>query len=206
MARWLLVRHGETDWNREGRVQGHVATSLNERGLRQAAALRERLAGEAIEAAYVCDLPRSMETAREILKGRAIALSLCPELRELAYGQWEGLTFTEVQARDPEKYAELLKGEAEFAPPGGESLHDLSQRVSRGATRIASAHGQSEGGLLLVGHAGSLRALALHLLGLPLAAFWRLGLAPASLSLIQVYPEGAVLELWNDTSHCRGIP
>jgi len=204
MTRWLLVRHGETHWVVEGRAQGQVPTPLSQRGRKQAEALRVRLAGEEIQAAYASDLPRAVETAQAILQGRQVPLHLCPELRELSYGRWEGLTYTEVQERDPEAYAELLRGEVDFAPPQGESVHDLMLRVGSFASRVGAA--QAQGSLLVVGHGGSLRGLILHLLGLPVSAFWRLRLAPASLSIVEASLEGAALTLLNDTCACRGTP
>jgi broad specificity phosphatase PhoE len=200
MTEWLLVRHGETSWNSEGRVQGQTATSLNEKGLRQAEALRIRLAERKIQAVYASDLPRVVETARVILQGRYIPLFLCPELRELSYGRWEGLTYTEVQAQDPMRYREFLQGDPSFVPPQGESIQSLMLRISRFASQVKATHPQ--GTLLIVGHGGSLRALLLCLLELPVSAFWRLRLDPGSLSLVEVYSEGAVLGLLNDVSHC----
>ena len=101
MARILLVRHGDTDWNQAGRIQGQVDTSLSEKGLAQARALAGRLAQVPIDVAYASDLNRAAETAQEILIGRAVTLGLAPELREFSYGAWEGLTYRDVQRLYP---------------------------------------------------------------------------------------------------------
>ena len=97
VSRWLIVRHAQTSWNLEGRIQGHIDIPLSEVGLRQTDALRDRLAGWDIHAAYASDLKRTMETARSILQGRSISPSPTPELREFSYGRWEGMTHAEVE-------------------------------------------------------------------------------------------------------------
>jgi broad specificity phosphatase PhoE len=199
MIRWLLVRHAETSWNLEGRVQGHVATPLSDRGREQAEALRAHLAEDEIEVAYASDLPRAVETAEVILRGRDVPLFLAPEMRELSYGQWEGLTYTEVQEQDPEGFARLLQAGIDFAPPAGETIEELMLRVTNFVSRVKAAHPRAA--LVVVGHGGPLRGLILHLLGLPVSAFWRIRLDPASLSILETSDQGGVLHLLNDTSH-----
>lgn len=205
MARWLLARHGETEWNASGRLQGNVAVALSEAGRQQARALRERLAATPIEVAYSSDLPRAVETAEIISEGRPSleGLHLCPELRELSYGRWEGLSLDEVQASDPDGLAALLRAEPDFAPPDGESLRALTQRIGAFADMARQSPAAT---LLIVAHSGPLRALILELLGLPLTSFWQLHLSAASLSIVEVHPVGSVLELLNDTSHYRRVP
>ncbi len=204
MMQWLLVRHGETDWNVEGRVQGHVPTVMNERGRKQVEALKAALALYDIRAAYSSDLPRTIETAHILLREHSIAVEVCPELRELSYGAWEGLTYTEIAQQDAERYTQYLRSGGEtVSPPGGETTQHLLSRLERFTTSVREKH--SEGTLLIVGHGGSLRGLLLYLLELPTAAFWRMRLAPASCSVVEVYPERAILERLNDISHYRGL-
>jgi broad specificity phosphatase PhoE len=201
MSKWLLVRHAEAIWNSEGRIQGHVEVPLNEKGRAQAEALRRRLASTDIQAAYVSDLARALETAQVILHDRPVPVFPSRELREFSYGQWEGLTFKEVEKRYPHEYAQLMRGSEDVAPPSGESMKDLIKRVKGFVSSVKSSN--LEGTLLIVGHGGSLRALIVCLLALPNSAFWRLYLDPASLSEVEVYPQNAVLRLLNDTSHLK---
>ena len=198
MNSWFLVRHGETAWNDEGRAQGHVDTPLNVVGRRQAKLAAARLAGVSFAAAYSSDLPRALEAARLLVKGRSTHLCASPDLRELSYGEWEGVTYEEVQARFPILYAELMSGDVAFAPPGGESVEDLVHRVGALHERLRRTHCEGEN-VLVVGHGGSLRALLISVLELPVTSFWRFRLDLGSLSIVTLSQEGATLDLWNDT-------
>ncbi len=201
MGKWCLVRHGQTEWNTKVRVQGHSDIALSEAGQGQAQRVARRLASISFTAAYSSDLARATETAEAILLGRNVSLRAAPELRELSYGLWEGMSYLEVQAQYPQLYAQLLTGDLTFAPPGGESVHDIVRRVDPLISRLKAAHASDAENILVVGHGGSLRALLVGALGLPLGAFWRFQLAPASISILSLYSEGATLDLWNDTSH-----
>lgn len=201
MGSWVLVRHGETLWNAAGRVQGHTPIPLSARGLLQAQDLRRRLHSLPISTAYASDLSRCVQTAEVVLQERPVPLHLSKDLREQAYGRWEGSTYKELEVRDPARYAEMLRGDNSFAPPGGESLARVAERVSSfiGAVKASCP----EETVLIVGHGGSLRAMLIGLLGLPLAAVWRFRFDPASVSILDVYPDSAVLRLLNDTAHLR---
>ena len=203
MGRWYLVRHGQTDSNAEGRLQGHTDTHLNAEGRRQAEALAARLAPIAFAAAYTSDLSRAEETAGVILDGRGGTLQSLPDLREASHGAWDGLTYDEARERDVAAYERFMESGASFlAPfaPGGESVRQLVRRVDRARKRIAKAHGMDDD-LLIVAHSGSVRGLLIGLLDLPVEAFWRFRPLPASLSIVAVSEGAAVAELWNDTSH-----
>ncbi|MBM4404586.1 MAG: histidine phosphatase family protein [Chloroflexi bacterium] len=200
MGRWHLVRHGRTSWNADGRLQGHSDTPLGEEGRRQVQRLAARLSGKRFTAIYASDLTRAFTTA-EILSGGRIAPVPVRDLRETKHGVWEGLTFAEAQVKYPVEYARFMQSpDSGFAAPGGESILDVSRRVSVVMERIRSAH-REEDDLLIVGHSGSVKVLAFALLGLPLAYYWRVRTEPASLSIINVQQGAATLELWNDTSH-----
>ena len=200
MSSLYLVRHGETTWNIEGRAQGHVDTPLNEVGRRQAELAATRLAGVPFAAAYSSDLPRALEAARLLIKERSTHLCAAADLRELSYGEWEGVTYGEVQARYPALYAELMSGDVTFAPPDGESVEDLVHRVGALQERLRRTHREGEN-VLVVGHGGSLRALLVSVLELPVTSFWRFKLDLGSLSIVTLSREGATLDLWNDTGH-----
>ena len=202
MGRWFLVRHGETDWNAAGRAQGQSQVPLNAAGRAQARALAVRLRPLHFSAAYASDLRRVTETAAGILHGRDLSLVTLPALREKSFGEWEGMTFTEVEARDPERYAELFTDDGSFAPPGGESDRQLLQRVGAAVDRLRETHGRDRGNLLLVAHGGSLCATIVRLLELPAASMWRFRLDNGGLSAVTLYDDGgAALDLLNDTSH-----
>ena len=107
MGRWLIVRHGETEWNAQGRIQGHTDISLSETGIQQARLLAERMGDVKLDVAYSSDLARSAETARQILGQRTVPLHTTPRLREFNKGVFEGLTPEETGQRYPELYRRL---------------------------------------------------------------------------------------------------
>ncbi len=202
---WYLVRHGETEWNRARRVQGQSDPPLNEHGSAQAARLSARLAETAFSAVYASDLGRTMQTAESVVGDSGLAVAPVPELREFAYGEWEGLTFAEAEALDPAGFAErMMRQSAAYAPPGGESSREVIERVRQFHDRVRAAHGSGEQ-VLVVGHGGSLPALLVCLLDLPAESHFRFRLDTASLSVVRTFGDSGVLELWNDTSHLTAL-
>jgi broad specificity phosphatase PhoE len=148
----LLVRHGETDWNLERRVQGHTDRALNETGRAQARALAVELDDEPLDAVYSSDLARASETARIVAEQRNMAVTTVPELREKHFGTWEGLTDEEVFRRFPE----ARRGQW----GDGETTEELSDRVLAALRRIAREH--PEGRVLVVTHGGPFRVVLRH--------------------------------------------
>ena len=204
MSRYFLVRHGATEWNAQGRIQGQSDPSLNETGRRQARRLGMRLASVPFAEARCSDLRRCSETAAGILQGRnEVRLREMPELREKNFGAWEGLTFREVEAGYPDLYRNWLKaGDPSFAPPGGESDLQLYSRADTVADRLRETRTGGGRNLLVVSHGGTLRALIARLLGLPVHQMWKFRFANAGLSMVSFFEDGsAVVDLLNDTSH-----
>jgi broad specificity phosphatase PhoE len=202
MGKWYLVRHARTEWNHQGRIQGHAESDLDEVGLVQAQRLAARLATIRIHAAYSSDMRRTRQTGQAILKDRAVPWEETPELRELAYGKWEGMTRPEIAAAHPDVYEEYMKGDLAFVPPGGESPLMILARVRPFVERVRGAHKADED-ILVVSHGGTLKALLIALMGLPPDPFWHLSTAHAGLSIITTYPKRATLDLWNDVSHLQ---
>ncbi len=208
MGRLYLVRHGETEWNAQGRLQGHVDVGLSEKGQCQARAVARRLDGVSFHAAYSSDLSRTAETARIILgRQQEETLTATPLLRERHYGVFEGLTVAERKARHPDMFAASLSNDLEFAPTGGETMVQVGARMAAFVPDLRERH--LEDTVLIAGHGGALRATLPALLNLPLETLWRLFLDNCSLSIVDTYPEsegvGAVLRLFNDTSHLTGV-
>ena len=152
MASLLFARHGQTDWNREGRWQGHADVPLNALGREQARALAARLAGDPLAALYSSDLRRALETAEIV--GRALRLDVVsePGLREIDVGSWSGLTGDEIAARHPGQ-----------ATHDGEPLEAFRARVIATVTRIAVAHAGER--VLVVCHGGCVRTVQRHVRG-----------------------------------------
>lgn len=199
MTRLLLVRHGLTDWNAAQRFQGHCDIPLNQAGQRQASALAERLAGEFFQAIVTSDLQRAQATALAIAACQTCPVVIEARLREIGFGDWEGLTYAEIAICDPSGLVAWEEDILENAPPGGETLNQLAGRVQAALDELLLAHeGET---LLLVAHGGPLQVLVCLALGLPLEMYWHFHLSPGSLSEIAVYPQGAIVNLLNDTCH-----
>lgn len=162
MTRILLARHGETDWNRVGRWQGHADPPLNDAGRSQAAELAERLAGDGIAAIYSSDLMRASQTARVVADRLGLAVVEDEGLREIDVGSWSGLTRAEVEQRFPDGYARWLVGEIGH---DGETREELTSRVVAAVERIAAAHPSEK--ILVVTHGGAIRAIRRHAAGDP---------------------------------------
>jgi broad specificity phosphatase PhoE len=160
----LCVRHGRTAWNADLRFQGHTDIPLDDEGRAQATALGTLLAGERIDAAVTSDLARAAETARIVLGKRSLPLRLDPDWREMRFGDWEGLTWPQIVAANPQLDAAQATSARAYAPAGGESFAELCVRVGRAADRIAGEVGE-DGVALVATHAGPLHALLHVLLG-----------------------------------------
>ena len=153
MTELLLVRHGETDWNRERRFQGHADPPLNETGREQANALAEELTGEEIELVYTSDLQRARETAQIVGARLGADVVPLPALREIDVGEWEGLTWPEIEQRYPE--GARLWHERGYGWESGETYDQLGERVVAELRRIAAQHPEQR--VLVVGHGGTIR-------------------------------------------------
>ena len=202
MHRWFLVRHGQTEWNRVGRAQGHSDPPLNAEGHGQARAVADRLRQVEFAGAYTSDLSRAAGTAEAIMSGRDTPLIHRPDLREQNFGEWEGLTYEEVRSRYTGEYEEMLNKNPAFVPPGGESDTDLLGRMAGTAARIAQRHAGVGGNILVVTHGGAIRAMIVSLLKAPADSLWQIRLSNAGLSIVTTFDEGgATIDLLNDTSH-----
>jgi len=204
MMRLLLVRHAATAWTAQERFQGQTDVPLSRHGHRQVAALAQRLRAETIHALYASDLQRAWETAQAIATPHVLGVQPEPRLREMAFGRWEGLTYAEIQQRDAPGLAAWERDQLHIAPPGGETLLQMSERVRAVYTSVVSAGQDKTVGL--VAHGGPLQVLLCLALGLPPQAYWQFAMAPASLSELCVYEQGAILISLNDTHHLHPGP
>ena len=195
------MRHGNTELNSAERYWGHTDVRLSAVGIRQAERLRHRLATEKMDAIYSSDLSRASVTAEIIASGRHSEVITCAELREINFGELEGLTFAEVSRLYPEVAKLWVERSPKLKYPGGESIEEFSNRVSQFLSRLEKHTPQET--ILIVAHSASLRILVSYLMGLELRHWRQLRLDLASLSVLDTYPQGAILNLLNDTSHLR---
>ncbi len=199
MLRLILVRHGQTDWNVQARYQGQTDIPLNDAGRQQAAAVAQRLADEDIDAIYASDLCRAWETATAIATAREQTMLAEPRLREMDFGRWQGLTHAEIHKRQARELDRWHTEPLYFAPPGGETLAQLGDRIQSALDNAHCTH-QDET-VLWVSHGGPLRVLLCLALGLDLKANWKFRVQVASVSELHVFEEESVLALLNDTHH-----
>lgn len=196
--RVLLIRHGQTDWNAQGRWQGHSDVPLNEAGLSQARALADRLVDWRLEAIYSSDLKRASMTAAIIAKGRALTPILDPAWRERDVGAFAGLTSEEAATRFPRQWAELRRGF--LNPPGGEHHLDMYERVISAFGNLLASH--QTGDIAVVSHGGTLSLVISHVLGLEPGKHGKFTLkGNTGLSIVESDGDGLRLTLLNDTCH-----
>ena len=203
MSTLFLVRHGETELKSSERYWGHTDVKLSKLGIEQAERLRDLLATEKIDVAYSSDLQRTLVTAEIIASKHSAEIIKCPELREISFGELEGLTFSEIAQRYPEVVKSWKEGKIEFKYPGGESMGSLIRRVASFPKRLKDL--APEQTALIVAHSGSLRMLMCHLLGIEPQRWWQFRLDFTSLSILETNSRGAILMSLNNTCHLGGL-
>ena len=198
-----MVRHAQTAWNAQGLLQGHTDVPLNDVGRDQARRLGERLSRVGLDAAYSSDLLRCTQTLETLVAGRDPSVSYTNLLREQAFGRWEGMSFSAINAAYPELYAEMVEDYTAFTPPGGENFREVEARSAAFASEVRERHAPDNAPdtLLVLGHGAALRTLITSLTGLPLDAGWRFKIDSCSLTVLDVSVTPALVVLLNDTSH-----
>ena len=198
-TRLCILRHGETAWNAEHRVQGQLDVPLNEIGHAQAQAVAKALAREKFDAVYPSDLSRARQTAAPAAELFSMEVALEKELRERHYGIFERLTYAEVKLRYPADYARFEARDPEYAFRTGESLRDFSARSIAVMSKIVAQHKGEN--ILVFTHGGVLDKLYRFVTGLPLSAPRDFGIPNAGLNRIEVTPAGWRIRSWADVAH-----
>ena len=205
--RLILARHGETAANRDGLGLGLQDVPLTERGLQQAEALADALAGAQIDAVYSSPLRRAMDTALTIASRHSLEVIADEGLTEMDVGDLDGLTFEEMRQRHPEFLSRWLGEEAGTLrmPGGGESLQDVQNRAREAVQRIARRH--ERGTVVVVTHNFTIHALLCDALNMSICDFRRLRHDLAAISILDLRDERAVVIHLNDTCHleARGL-
>ena len=198
-TRLCIVRHGETAWNAEHRVQGQLDVPLNAIGHAQALAASKVLAIEKFSAIYSSDLSRARQTAEPTASRLAMKVFLDPDLRERHYGIFERLTYAEVKKMFPRDYARFEARDPDYAFRTGESLRDFSVRSIGVISRIADRHPAES--ILVFTHGGVLDKLYRHVTGLPLSAERKFGIPNAGLNRIELVADKWQIRAWADVAH-----
>lgn len=166
MMRFCLVRHGQTDWNLEGRYQGQSDVPLNETGRAQARSLAQQLQGQSFVAAYTSDLRRASETAEIIAADIGLAVTPDPRLREINQGEWEGQLVEDIKARYAGLWEQRVGDPASVRPPGGETVGEVAGRVYAALEDFSRQH--TAGPVLIVSHGLSLATVICKVRGIPI--------------------------------------
>ena len=200
-TRILAIRHGETAWNVDTRIQGHLDIPLNAQGLRQAAHLAQALAeGDAVDAVYASDLSRAHATASAIAQALHQSVTAHPGLRERHFGEFQGRTFAEIEVELPEHAWHWRKRTPDWVPPGGgESLEMLRERILKTVDKLAARHTGQQ--IVLVAHGGVLDILYRAATRLELQAPRTWQLTNTAVNRLLWSPQGLSMVGWGDTSH-----
>jgi broad specificity phosphatase PhoE len=206
-TRVLLIRHGQSEGNAEGRFGGHTSTPLSMRGLAQAEATARALSSEEITAIYSSDLRRAVETAEPLSRLTNLSIESSSAFRERSVGVMEGLTFEEAASRHPEQYAALLRRDLDHVLLGGESYRQMLERASRQLDRAIEQH--RGGRIVIFSHTGTIGILTLHLMGAldapELRPVW-ISTANCGINRLELRSDGFVRVLaLNDTRHLSGV-
>lgn len=201
-TRVFAIRHGETAWNVDTRIQGQLDVGLNAKGRWQAARVAAALAGEGLQQVYSSDLARAHDTALAIAGASGLPVQTDRGLRERGFGRFEGRTWAEIETHFPAESARWRARDPAFAPEGGETLRQFYERAVAAAAQLAGRHpGET---IALVAHGGVMDCLyrAAARIELGAARTWQLG--NTAVNRLLYTPEGFTLVGWSDTSHLDG--
>ena len=203
MTRFILIRHGQTGWNKEARFRGRIDIDLDETGMKQAQAVGERFAQSELAAIYSSPLKRAMATAEPI--GRHLGLQVVPleGINDMNFGNWEGRSIDDVKEQNKELFDLWRYSPDKLSIPGGETLDDVRQRVAATVDDLVAKHENDT--VLLVTHRVVCKVLLCYLLGLDNSHFWQIAQDTTAVNRFQVVGGRSTVTLINDTCHLRGL-
>ncbi|MFA5865214.1 MAG: histidine phosphatase family protein [Phycisphaerae bacterium] len=199
----IVVRHGQTAWNIQGRHQGHLDSDLSETGIRQAKALADRLSKLSFTAFYSSDLKRALHTAEYIAQKTGHPILADPRLRERNYGIFRGMTVHEIQLQYPDEYGHFISGDPDYVIPEGQSARQKFEAAVQCAKEIVKGHVGER--IVIVSHGGVLDALLRHTCGIALSIPRRFKMYNASLNTFFIDDGIWKLNTWGDICHLKGI-
>lgn len=198
----VLVRHGETEWNKTSRYQGVKDIELNKRGKNQAQMLYEYLKDEKFDAIYSSTLKRAYHTVKDIAEHQNKDVITIADLMEIDFGEWEGLTFSEIEEQYPELAKKWAKNPMCCKPPEGEHIKEVEKRVGNTIDRLVDENSDKK--ILVATHGGIVRIVIAYLLELPLSRIFSIEVDNVSITRIKFYEHYPVLKLLNSTHHLKG--
>lgn len=201
MTKIILVRHGQTEWNILGKYQGHSDIDLSTLGVEQANLLAQRLANQKIDAIYASDLKRAFKTAEGIANTHQLPVHIIPELREISFGDWEGLDYNTINLKWPGEVERFFKNVDSVVIPNGEKFCEVEERACNVVQKIIEQHPDQT--ILIVSHGGTIRTLLAHALHIPLKYVWNIRQDNTAVNILKYFDNQVVIELLNDTHHLK---
>lgn len=196
MPTLLLIRHGENDYTKKGKLAGHLPNvHLNERGQQQAQALADALKDVPLTAIYASPLERAQETAAPIAAARGLSIQTDADLIESFVGKWQGRSWRVLSLTKAWKIVQ--RAPSRFRFPGGESFPEMQTRITSALERIAAKHKGRQDIVAVVFHADPIKLAVAHFIGMPLDHFQRLGCDTGSLTMLHLSESGAMLAKMN---------
>lgn len=200
----LCIRHGETLWNQQLKYQGHQDIKLNKNGCRQAERLGNFLGASEINLIYASDLTRARDTAEKIAAHHDLEVKMEQGLREINFGEWEGLTYREISVQYPLISKKWIEDPLSATPPGAEEVVEFEERVVKTFNDIAKKNNGKK--IAVVTHGGCIKIWLTHLLGMSLKDSWKLNVDAGSISIVRIFSvseDTAALSLLNSTAHLQ---
>jgi broad specificity phosphatase PhoE len=199
----ILVRHGQTDWNKEGIFRGRIDVKLNEAGIREAEVIGEKLRGTNPDAVCSSPLSRAMDTARCIASFRNKPVNPLVEFVDMEFGSWQGLSREEVRERYPKLFEKWKRLPDRVRIPGAETLGGVRKRVLRGLDTLLEMN--PDGTVVIVSHGLINKVLLCAVLGLGDSHFWKIKQDNGAINLFTYSRQGTKLVMMNDTTHLRSV-
>ena len=198
-----IARHGQTDWNREKRFQGHYDIPLNDTGREQARALAGVLQNKGIGQIYTSPKKRAVETAEIVNRSLKKKLDIIEHLREISHGIYDGMTLDEVYSKHTDDIKKWREDRINIAPPEGESIRECAERVIPVYDSLVEQSGDKT--ILIISHMVVTKSLLIHCLDVPMETFWRFDQGSTALNRVRYTKNGAVVDLLNFTGHIDNL-
>ncbi|MFW6278643.1 MAG: alpha-ribazole phosphatase [Bacillota bacterium] len=195
----IIIRHGETDWNKQHKYQGQQDIDLNQQGYQQARQTGSYLASRKIDALYSSDLKRAYHTAQKINQYQELEIQCQKKLREMDFGTWEGLTYQEIKEKNPQLLAEWNRDPAKINPPRGENLQIVQQRAKKCFQEIIADNEGKK--VLIVSHGGVIKVFLATILNMDLKNYWQFNVDQTGINIIKFYEGKAIIKQLNNRSH-----
>ena len=203
MTKVILVRHGETLWNLEMKYQGHCDIALTEKGIKQAELAASSLMKEPISAVYASDLCRAFATAESIANKHNLQVTAIPELREINFGQWEGLTYDKINSQWSDIMAKLFTHPDEIKIPDGETFREVKERATIALSKLIKQHSNET--IVVVSHGGTIRTILCAILNIHLNHLWNIKQDNTAINILEYYDNQVLVSLVNGTFHLNSL-